>query len=778
MAGTLGIATLETGVDLKGLDRGLNQGKQHTTGFLDQAKEGFANKFGMSAADAAMKAAGAVYDFARESVAEFRAFEAGVSEVFTLMPGASAEAMGQMKRDVLAFGVEVGRTSDEVLPALYQAISAGVPTDNVFDFMQIASDAALGGVTDLETAIDGITSVVNAYGAEVLDAATASDVMFTAVRLGKTDFSQLSSSLFNVIPTAASLGVSFADVAAQLAVLTAQGTPTSVATTQIRAAFVEASRDGTRLSNAIKDLTGKSFAELIAEGRTTSEIFDLLRQSVPENEFRGLFGSVEAMNAVLGITGPNAQSAADAFDQTSNSIGATAAAADTMRMTGEQASRELAASWEFLKITAGEQLGPAVTAVTRALTDLVQVVGNAIRIGSDLYGLWNTIVDLADAKLVTAWRELTGQTEENSEAVNKNAAETMAFKDTIDDAANSMVAANEVQVQAIALTEADIQAIRDAALERSALAGVNEELSDKIAQNTAHLTAEEAMVRNANAATAAFREELDAASAAQLAAAEAAAEHTRKMGDYFNSALTATGETATFERQLYDAAVASGAGATELMILAAATGEFTAAEIEAAFQAALMRENIEQLATAVANGTLTADEAVVALGALKSGQETTAAGAMGLASNMSAGAAALAEIRDRANEATTAVNSIPTSHNVHYTASGSISPPGSIPGGGEQPQAFQSGGWTGAAGGIVHPNELVVPAPVLRSGAAGILDFAERHVPGGVSGGSIIIQVDARGATDPAAVEAAGYRGAQAALREAGMRADTMRRTR
>ena len=88
----------------------------------------------------------------------------------------------------------------EVLPALYQAISAGVPSDNVFDFLETANKAAVGGITDLSTSVDGITSVVNAYGSDVISAAEASDLMFTAVKEGKTDFGQLSDSLFQVIP--------------------------------------------------------------------------------------------------------------------------------------------------------------------------------------------------------------------------------------------------------------------------------------------------------------------------------------------------------------------------------------------------------------------------------------------------------------------------------------------------------------------------------------------------------------------------------------------------
>jgi len=48
-------------------------------------------------------------------------------------------------------------------------------------------------------------------------------------------------------------------------------------------------------------------------------------------------------------------------------------------------------------------------------------------------------------------------------------------------------------------------------------------------------------------------------------------------------------------------------------------------------------------------------------------------------------------------------------------------------------------------------------------------------VPHG-AGGGLTINVDARGSTDPSAVEDAGYRGAQRALAEAGYRADQLAR--
>ena len=65
----------------------------------------------------------------------------------------------------------------------------------------------------------------------MIDAAKASDIMFTTVKLGKTNFDELSGSLFQVAPIASSLGVDFESVGAALADLTAKGTPTSVAAT-------------------------------------------------------------------------------------------------------------------------------------------------------------------------------------------------------------------------------------------------------------------------------------------------------------------------------------------------------------------------------------------------------------------------------------------------------------------------------------------------------------------------------------------------------------------
>jgi TP901 family phage tail tape measure protein len=255
-----------------------------------------------------------------------------MNEVFTLIPGTSKEAMDAMTKDVKNFSTEFGVLPDKVVPALYQALSAGVPKENVFEFLEVAQKAAKGGVTDLTVSVNGISSVMNAYGSDVLSATQASDLMFTAVRMGKTTFEEMSASLFQVTPTAAALGVKFGDVTAALASMTAQGVPTSVATTQLRGLFVELSKEGTKTSDVFSKISGKSFKEFIAGGGNTQQALAMLEKYAGTTNvgINDLFGSVEAGGAALALTGKGTETFTKNLAAMAESGGATDAAFEQM----------------------------------------------------------------------------------------------------------------------------------------------------------------------------------------------------------------------------------------------------------------------------------------------------------------------------------------------------------------------------------------------------------------------------------------------------------------
>jgi TP901 family phage tail tape measure protein len=292
-------------------------------------------------------------------------------EVFTLLPELSAKAKKDIMQDVKDFSKEFGVLPEKTIPALYQAISAGIPKENVFTFLETAQKAAKGGVTDLSTAVDGITSVVNAYGSDVIDATKASDLMFTAVKLGKTDFSQLSSSLYNVAPIAASLGVGFDVVTAALADLTAKGTPTSVAASQMKAALSELGKEGTKADKAFRKITGKGFQQFIKSGGSVEDAFVALSEGAGKSgqSVLDLFGSIEAGQAILSLTSDGGKKFGETLDQMAKSGGATQTAFEEMNKGSQVAFDKLGAAVKVLKIDLGEKLAPVVESFVKFLSD-------------------------------------------------------------------------------------------------------------------------------------------------------------------------------------------------------------------------------------------------------------------------------------------------------------------------------------------------------------------------------------------------------------------------
>ena len=120
--------------------------------------------------------------------------------------------------------------------ALYQIISAGAKdSTEAIETLTASNKLATAGITDVATAADGLTNVMNAYSLAANQASDVSDTLFIAVKAGKTTVDELSGAIGNVAPLASSAGVSFQEVAAALATITSQGIDTRRATTGLRA---------------------------------------------------------------------------------------------------------------------------------------------------------------------------------------------------------------------------------------------------------------------------------------------------------------------------------------------------------------------------------------------------------------------------------------------------------------------------------------------------------------------------------------------------------------
>lgn len=317
-----------------------------------------------------------IKDYGEESVQAFSDYESGIAEVSTLLPDASKAEMDQLGEGAKQIALDTGAEINDVTSAMYQAISASVPQDQVLDFLRTAEKAATGGVTDMETAVDAITSVTNAYGTDTISATEASDKMFSAVKLGKTTFDELAGSLYNVVPTAVGAGVSFDDITGALAAMTAQGVPTSVATTQLRQAIVELSDSGSNTGKKFKELAGVGFRDFIAQGNNLSDAFQIMQQEADKTGVgvNELFSSVEAGNAVLSLSGDHAQLFADDIAAMQDSSGATDTAYGKMTDTVAHRSELMKAQFEDIKLSAGEALEEGLGSAIGAIGDNIDSI--------------------------------------------------------------------------------------------------------------------------------------------------------------------------------------------------------------------------------------------------------------------------------------------------------------------------------------------------------------------------------------------------------------------
>lgn len=379
-------AFLETQKDIKKLEKELDElGKIRKIKIeldkkqLDNVKKTFSSLNKIAAGVAI--GVGAITTALAATTKQAIDFEAQFAEVETLLSGMSAQGVEALKTEVIELSKETGILTNENIPALYQAISASVPTDNVIDFMRVATQNAIGGVTDLEISVDGLTTIINAYGMDVSEATNVSDMMFQTMKRGKTTIGELASSYFNVTSIAAALGVSFGNISAAMATITAQGVPTSVSTTYLRQMLVELGDEGKDVAKTFKQLSGQTFREFIASGNSLQDALKLLEAEAKRNDvtLNNLFGSVEAGNAALALTGDNTKRFTSDLEAMEKSAGATAEAFKKIDENPAQRIKKIQASLQAVTLEIGRSLIPVAEKMIKLIEDNKDGITNFIK---------------------------------------------------------------------------------------------------------------------------------------------------------------------------------------------------------------------------------------------------------------------------------------------------------------------------------------------------------------------------------------------------------------
>ncbi len=309
------------------------------------------------------------------------ALGAAVAETSTLIEG-TREQIQLLTESSAELAATYGGTAAAQAQGYYAVISAGADfATEATDALVASNQLAIGGVADLGASIQLLTGTQNAFARQNLESIEVSNIFFEVVRNGITTIPLLAASFANVSSIAAGFGLTLETTGSAIAALTASGTRTSVAVTNIRS-----------LINAFQNLNEEQIAFARTLGVTSTapaEFVNSVRelqaglsaystQTERADALSTIFGSnVEALSAIIALTDGGFETFNRTLDATENSAGATSRAVAKIADSDAQRLAMASGQIERANVRIGESINDIIIPAYVAWADILdRVVAN------------------------------------------------------------------------------------------------------------------------------------------------------------------------------------------------------------------------------------------------------------------------------------------------------------------------------------------------------------------------------------------------------------------
>ena len=409
----------------------------------------------------------------RDFIKTNREFESSMANVLTLLTEADKKEFGDVLKkgsiDIVSdFGLEI----KDVNKAMFDAISAGIPAAEAIDFLRKNAELAIGGVTDLTTAVDGVTSVVNAYGLQASEVDEVTSAFFTAQKFGKTTVEELSASIGKTAPIAKQAGVGYRELLATFAELTKQGISTEESATAIKSTLIalikptvdaKASFDKLGISTGAAAIKEKGFLNVLKQVSVAAE--------TNEDTLAELIPNVRALTGV-GALGSEQLAELDSILLELNTDfgeGSSLMSAFNEQMeTSEAQSARLKGEWQKLLITlgGGESIFKKIgSGLRQSLTREIEMVTAKIELFKEA---WNRVFkkDIPEATkegVEETTAIITEETEKRNQEVAQKEKELEEIRRKVSERENDKLKAEAKKREAARKREA---AAREAAIKK------------------------------------------------------------------------------------------------------------------------------------------------------------------------------------------------------------------------------------------------------------------------------------------------------------------------
>lgn len=338
--------------------------------------------------------------------------------------------MDRLAKNLRRISDETQVAASELGMGLYNALSSGIPASEdmgeALEYVRKNALTAKAGMADLDSTVRASASVMNAYGMTVDDTDRILGIMMNTQNLGITTIGELSTTLAQVIPTAAAFGVSFEEVGAALATMTAMGTQTAQATTGLNNLLSELGRQsqqGAKNLAAAADAAGlgkKSFADLVRDGKSLTDILLMMKDYAEENgqSLVDMFGSIEGGRAALQLVTQEGENFTKNLESMYDTAGMVEAASESVMTETGRLGKAIANAASAI----GQKFLPAWNEVAGVMADTIESLsGNKDKAGELETALENLRV--ATENYRKAQEGARGATDETTAAMLRQAGE-------------------------------------------------------------------------------------------------------------------------------------------------------------------------------------------------------------------------------------------------------------------------------------------------------------------------------------------------------------------
>jgi len=294
----------------------------------------------------------------------------------------------------------------ELTAAAYDVASAGfMKTADQAEILRASTKGAVGGMSDINTVGNAVTSVLNSYGMSASQAGKLVDGFIQTQNDGKIILAEYATQIGRLAPTAAAAGVGIDELNAAVATITAQGVPVEATFTGLNQALVSILKPTKEAEDLAKSL-GIEFNET---GLKTKGFGGLLQDVAQKTggsttKLVQLFGSVDALKAVLPLVNDNLVKFSGNLQKQKEAAGISDKAFQDMAQTLSGAIKELDTAFKNL-VVAARPITPAFIAPFKILAGTLTLVADnfkAIVQAATFLGTFSAVIN-ASAIATKAW---------------------------------------------------------------------------------------------------------------------------------------------------------------------------------------------------------------------------------------------------------------------------------------------------------------------------------------------------------------------------------------